>query len=482
MPSYTYENLVSSMHCIAAAPPSGWKAEGVSTDTRTMDRGCLFFALSGDRFDAHNYLDEAVGRGASGIVIEKNKKESCLAFLNSIGPEICIFEVDDVLKSLQSLASWHRRRIAAPVIAVTGSSGKTSAKEMLLTLIESSGKKAGGTTGNLNNHIGLPLTLANLDEDCDYIVLEMGMNHPGEISLLSRIARPDLSLITSVSGAHIGFFNSVEEILSAKLEITEGMDENGLLVYCASSGMQEQVSRYAENHKIRCLQYALIEKISADRMPDEYGENLQTDLNGIQFSWRRNTIKNSNYFSREMAENLLGCMIVMEKAGMKFPSILENAQRARPLTEGRFQVFRKLNSSGNLSILIDDSYNANGDSFCKAISALRRILPEGKLLLISGEMAELGNFSETEHARVGIQAGLEKYDLVIASGSENATTLLDACSMEHPDGRTLLAENREEIIRDLKQHLKGMDGILVKGSRSAGMDLVCQAIKEMGYV
>jgi len=479
MPEFTFEEILSAFPCMAEAPPSGWQASGASIDSRSVASRNLFFAIEGENHDGHDFLEDAVAAGAAGLVIRYEKKGECAARLATFPRSVAIFTVSDPVTALQKLAKFHRSRLSGTVIGVTGSSGKTSTKELLYGLVKGAGKTVHATKGNLNNHIGLPLTLLSCKSDAEYVILEMGMNHPGEISLLSSLASPDHAIITSVHAAHIEFFSGIEAIAHAKLEILDGMTEGGTLVYCASSPCVSVAETLCIEKKVRPLFYSLAGD-GAGTVSVRCASRFSVGTEGIRFTFEERDYTNSHYFSPVMAENLLGALLLLEAAGIE-PELLAKASPAlRPLTPGRFELFRKQGDPAR--VLVDDSYNANPDSFQMAIVSLRSIVPEGKLLLLAGEMAELGDHAKEGHRLVGAAAAEQRFDRVIAVGGENGKTLIDEYRKDYPEGDGVLLATADELLPDLAGIVAEMDGILVKGSRKARMDVISKAIKDSGYV
>ncbi|MCE9596383.1 MAG: UDP-N-acetylmuramoyl-tripeptide--D-alanyl-D-alanine ligase [Spirochaetia bacterium] len=437
-------------------------ASGVSTDTRTLAPGNIFVCLIGDNFDGHEYATTACQKGATGIIANRMQGE---LLKEAIPPEINLYLVEDTLTALLKLGAHARDSLSCPVLGVAGSNGKTSTKDMLAGMGRQIFKRSYATRGNLNNHIGLPLTLANIPEDAEIVILEMGMNHAGELAELSKIARPHHSIVTSIALEHAEFFSSIEEIARAELEITEGMS-GGTLLYHAGSPCQEIAVQTAKNRKLTLEQY-------------QAEGSVRLDAAGISFGFKGQLVNNPNYFSRVMAENLYGSILLLASAGVPVPELIRAAGRVKPEAQRRFQVFRKKQNNREI-LLIDDSYNANEASFLAAIRSMREILPEGRLALFAGEMAELGNVSPSAHASVGNSAGEMAFAEVFASGTKDAQILLDGYRAHFKEGRTVLEIDPLKLLDGFTPDK--FDGILVKGSRRARMDLVSDAIKKNGFV
>lgn len=481
------------------APGADLRARGVGIDSRTVERNQVFLCLRGDRTDGHEYIAPALEAGAAVLVVEAGRAEL-------IPPGVPAVLVADGLRALQDLARYHRGRLKTRVLGVTGSNGKTSTKEMLAGMAGAmlGADKVFATAGNLNNHIGLPLSVLAIDARIELAVLEMGMNHAGEIELLSRIARPHQTLITSVSGAHREFFASVEDIARAKLEILAGMEAGGTLVYHLYSPGGELAldlvreaggprgwklvffGGWPDDNRRRQVWPFVSETLDALLWDDRLSmmERLRIDRSGIEFVWQGGRVHCPHYFSYEMAENLLGALALLEATGLFFPDQLhQSAAQARPRTERRFQVLPGA-SGRNIALLVDDSYNANPDSFIASLRSLRELAPEGRLAVFAGEMAELGAEAEDGHRRVGRAAGELGYELLVACGSNMAAVLETGFQETTRKGRAIRVSAAQELSGRLTEILASgrFDGALVKGSRSARMDLVSDALREQELV
>ncbi|MBE7438998.1 MAG: UDP-N-acetylmuramoyl-tripeptide--D-alanyl-D-alanine ligase [Spirochaetales bacterium] len=435
----------------------------VVSDSRSIIPGSLFVALRGPRFDGNAFAASALKAGAGAVLMDE---EGYLTHPVQ-GPFVA---VPDTLIALQNLSAAYRRRLKSVVLGVTGSNGKTSTKEMLAGIF--AGQRSAYTRGNLNNHIGVPLTLLAIPEDCEIAIVEMGMNHAGEIASLSRLARPDHAIITSVGLAHSEFFDSVLDIARAKLEITDGMKPGGVLLYHADSPGLELAGDICHDRSLHLISFGL-----------DTGDGLRAlfrgaDERGIRMEFEGRELKNSYYFSRAMACNLFGAGMLAVKSGCILPADLPLAlEGARPQSAGRFSVFRK---EGRL--LVDDTYNANLSSFSAALEDLRRLLPAGKLAVLAGEMAELGHTAAEAHREVGRRAAELGYAFLGYCGSIHAPLYAGEFQRSGGEGVVMAAPDSEELARKVLPLLPEFDGILVKGSRSSRMEKVSQAIKDQGYV
>ncbi len=501
-------NIEDISKALATSPVhlgKGFYANGFSIDSRSIEKNDVFICIRGEKTDGHHYIQEAVKKGASGFILQEDffQKNRELIPKNRT-----IFLAKDPLRSLQDLAMYYRKLLNAVVLGITGSNGKTSSKEMAASLLELiQGKDSvHSTLGNWNNHYGLPLSILKADHRVKYIVLELGMNHPGEIQTLSKIARPSHSLITCIAGAHSAFFHDIQEIALAKLEILEGMSKGGFLAYHAfSKGVKEALSLsqkagvnlrlfgFSDNSRKSCLSILQEEKISSVRANDIFANsifasNLQASLDGLHFLLetqnKTQKVHLPYFFHEAAASNLAGCLSLLSCAGIPIKLLLQACPEIRPQSKGRFQIIRKKRPHNEDQLLVDDSYNANPDSFCSALKALRKILPSGKLGVLAGEMAELGDASLHGHERVGEVAALLDYKLLGVSGDRFIEAMERSYKQEKKLREFIYAEDSLQLAEVLtaKSDLRSYDGLLVKGSRAAKMEFLREKIEGLNYL
>lgn len=438
-------------------PGPGFEASGVSTDTRTIEPGDLFFCLSGENFDAHDFVETAARKNAAAVVVRRDR-------LSALPRVFCpVIPVEDPLQAMNDLASVVRSSLKVPVLAVCGSNGKTSTKDMA-SGIASRIVRTSATEGNLNNHIGLPLTILRIPLDAELVILELGMNHPGELRDLARIARPNHAIVTSIADEHAEFFPTLEHTARAELEVTEGMEPGGVVLFHADAPCRHVAEE-------ACSQRRLTLQLFRAR-------GVRVDLSGIHLTLGESPVVNPAYLSHVMAENLTGAYELLAAAGLDRARLAQNAALVQPRAARRFQVFRKKTAAREI-LLVDDSYNANEASFVAAIDALRLVLPSGRLALFAGEMAELGERSAAAHAAVGQAAAKNGIQAVYASGALDARILLDAYLAGFKDGIAVGKAGPVELLHGFSAD--EYDGILVKGSRRARMDQVSDQLKAAGF-
>lgn len=423
----------------------------VSTDTRTIAAGDLFVALKGENFDGAQFVGAAGMSGAVAAVVNADSYHG--------GESSCpLLLVDDTRLALGQLAAYWRNRFAIPVLAVTGSNGKTSVKEMLAAILRAHTGAADSvlaTQGNLNNDIGMPLTLLKLRAGHRYAVIEMGMNHPGEIDYLTRLARPGAALINNASGAHLQGLGSVEAVARAKGEIFAGLDENGTAIINADDAYAPLWRELAGNRRI--LDFGLTQPaaVQGDWQAQGYGGALhlrtpQGEANIVlQVPGEHN------------ARNALAAASAALAAGVPL-SAIERGLSGFAGVYGRLQ--RKPARNG--AVLIDDTYNANPASLRAAMQVLARA--EGKRILVLGDMGELGEDAPLLHEETGAEAKRLGLDGLYALGNlTQYTARAYGAGAKHFDAM-------EDLLAALEAELAPGVTVLVKGSRFMRMERVVQ--------
>lgn len=432
---------------------------GVSTDTRDQMAGQLFVALRGERFDAHDFLDAAVQAGAACLMVQSDLDPTTVERLAARVPLVL---VKDTLFALGELAAFHRRRFPIPMVALTGSNGKTTTKQLLLAILSAS-RKVLATEGNLNNLIGLPMTLLGIEDDHKAAVVEMGMNAPGEIERMARIARAEVALITNVGPAHIGRLGSIEAVAKAKGEIFSGLDpETGVMVLnLDDQRVMSEAAKSPVRHRrtFGFAEAADVRVISSETQAG--GESIVLSVDGQIIATRLPVLgpHNAVNAAAAVAAATLPCF------GDWQPRVLERALEQAELAHGRLE----LRSVAGFTI-VDDSYNANAASTIAAIETVaRRVAAEGgRFAVVLGEMRELGTFSETEHARVGRAAAEHGAHIVAALGAEAGPIAEEAAKagvLAHHEATDL-----ERLYQWTKPRLEPGETILVKGSRGMRME------------
>ncbi|HEY8553937.1 MAG TPA: UDP-N-acetylmuramoyl-tripeptide--D-alanyl-D-alanine ligase [Burkholderiales bacterium] len=418
---------------------------GVSTDTRTLAPGDLFVALAGPRFDGHSFLPEAIAKGAAGALLSRP--------LETPLPHV---RVPDTRRALGQLAAFWRRQFTLPVAAVTGSNGKTTVKEMVGSILAETGPGC-VTRGNLNNDIGVPLTLLRLRAADRYAVIEMGMNHPGEIDYLSRLAAPTVAVITNVAEAHLAGFDGVEGIARAKGEIFAGLAADGVAVLNADDPFYELWRRLAAPR--RCVTFGLERPADfrADYRLDERGSALRMKTPAGEIDVRIALLGKHNVM------NALAAAAVALSAGAGLDQVAAGLAKLRAVA-GRLEV--KPGFSG--ARVIDDTYNANPGSLAAGLEVLKSV--PGERVLVLGDMAELGEAGPDIHVHAGKLARDLGVHRLYALGELSAL----AVASFGEGGRHF--RTPAALIDALVERMHAGMVVLVKGSRVMQMDRIVAGI------
>ncbi|TYC59535.1 UDP-N-acetylmuramoyl-tripeptide--D-alanyl-D-alanine ligase [Marinobacter sp. BW6] len=424
---------------------------GVSTDTRTLEQGQLFVALRGENFDGHRFLQQALDKGAVGLVVDTSESSVDL-------PQLV---VEDTLAALARLAAGNREESKAGILAITGSSGKTTVKEMCAAILSQMGKTL-STKGNLNNHIGVPLTLLGLSPEHQYGVIELGASGLGEIAHTVALAKPRVAILTNAGEAHLEGFGSYENIVQAKGEIIDGVAADGLMVLNRDDPAFGQWQKRAGARRV-----AGVSRLGAEAdyhaVIDSQGAGTKTILVSGPDGWQCQVALGLE--GDHNITNMLLAIAATRELGASDQAIVDGLASVAPV-KGRLQV---LKLSPELT-LIDDSYNANPSSMKAALGVLAG--REGQKIAVLGAMAELGAEARALHREVGECAREHGIDRLITVGP--------GCE-GYADGfgeSTELGLGHEQavelVIRDKNTPLT----VLVKGSRSSAMERVVEGIKE----
>lgn len=431
---------------------------GLSIDTRTIEPGALFVALSGARRDGHDFVEAAGQAGASAALVER--------VVDSALPQVV---VDDSRRAMAALALAWRLRCPARVVAITGSAGKTTVKQLLRAIFAADAPTL-ATEGNLNNDLGVPLTLSRLGAAHRWAVIEMGANHVGEIEGLCKIARPDISIITFAGRAHLGEFGGVDAIIRAKGEIYPQLGPEGVAVMnLGSAGVDRWLNRAGAGRVVGFLMDG--DEPRVDCRPDlqgfwTEGGNGESLLEVIEGAARHRLPVPLP--GRHNAFNLLAAVAVARSAGVSWDCIADGLAAFVP-PEGRMSSHRV----SECLTIIDDSYNANPEAFRAAIEVLAA--RPGRRVLVMGDMGELGEASAGLHREVAAQA-LTRLDAVFALGPDSVAAL-------KAEGAKGACETFEALVDALKAWLVQVEGepvtVLVKGSRFMHMERVVSALAGM---
>ncbi len=431
-----------------------WQASGVSIDSRTVQAGDLFIAIKGPNLDGHAYVARAFAEGAVAAMVTEAD--------NPTGP---LLMVSDTTEGMAALARHARQRSTAKITAVTGSAGKTGTKDALALVLGRQGETA-ATSGNLNNHWGLPLSLARLPRDAQFGVFEMGMSAPGEIAPLSQLARPEVAIITNVESAHLEFFESEEGIADAKAEIFAGMDADGTAVLNRDNRHFERLSRHAAEAGItRVLTFgahdaADFQLAAIDIQPTHSRVSARIQGRSIAYT--------IGAPGRHWAMNSLAVLAAVTALGADLDDAMQALADVSPPKGRGSRTSVRLNAGSFL--LIDESYNASPASMRVALNVLGSAT--GRRIAVLGDMRELGSQAPELHAGLADSIAENEIDLVFLAG-ENMAHLAralghDLCAAHGPDSATILP-----IVRDA---VRSGDVVMVKGSLGSNMAPIVSAL------
>jgi UDP-N-acetylmuramoyl-tripeptide--D-alanyl-D-alanine ligase len=430
---------------------------GVSTDTRTIQKGNLYIPLKGERFDGHDYAQQAIENGAAALLWQQG--------VPNPPTDVPVIFVDDTYRGLQQLAKSYREELSVKVIGVTGSNGKTSTKDILTSLL-STKYKVQKTEGNYNNHIGLPLTLLRLEEDTEIAVLEMGMSNFGEIELLSKLATPDAAIITNIGESHMMELGSRAGIAQAKLEIVTGLREGGIFAY---NGDEPLLTERVKEMNVPVKIVTFGDNASNDLYPT----SIKLEEGGTLFMI--NAAPSVEFFlpvlGKHNVYNSLACMAVARFFDVTWEQIKEGLSQLK-MTGMRMEVIK---ASSGLTI-INDAYNASPTSMKAAIALINELGGYEKKIVVLGDMLELGDKEEEFHFEVGKVLDPAKIDYVFTYGKLGEHIARGARESFLPDKvKTYL--NKEALAKDLKNTTTANDIVLVKASRGMKLEEVIDLIK-----
>lgn len=433
-----------------------WSAERISIDSRHIGAGDVYLALQGERLDGHAYVKDALDKGAAAAIVHH--------MIEGVDEKKQVL-VEDTFEALREMALFQRQRSSAVFVGVTGSVGKTGAKEMLRTTLSTKGK-AYASHGNFNNHIGAPLCLVNMPKDAEFGVFEMGMNHAGEISQLSSLIQPHLAMITTVEAVHLEFFDSEEGIADAKAEIFDGMDKAGHAVLNADNPHFLRLKRAAEKHGLGNVISFGVNEMAICRLmeyrADVHGSEIEATVSGTALSYRLGTI------GRHWALTSVAVLAAADALGCDLAKAAESLNSFKePKGRGLLVSLPWHGEAGGL-LLVDDSYNASPSSMMAAFDKMRELKnasPERRTVAVLGDMLELGELAPRMHA--GLAEGLKKAEMdVVHSVGKLTKHLHDKLPTVMQGQHT---DTADELLPLLKQSLEAGDIVLVKGSHGSGM-------------
>ncbi len=422
---------------------------GVSTDTRTLKAGQLYIALRGEKFDGHDFINEAVKAGAAGALVSQD-----------ISSSIPLLKVINTRQALGELARFHRQQFSIPIIAVTGSCGKTTTKALLTSVFSQAGKVLANIS-SFNNDIGVPLTLLQLTPEHQYAITEMGANHPGEIAFLTHLVHPTVAIITNAAEAHLEGFGDLDGVACAKGEIFQGLEPEGIAVVNADDTYASFWRQLTGSHRVITF--------GVDHPADVSARNIQYNETGqprfdLVIAGQSIAIE-LQLMGQHNVHNALAAAAAGYAQGLSLSAIQAGLNAA---SAEKRRLVEQCSPEG--ATIIDDSYNANPLSMRAAIQLLAR--RSGERILVIGDMRELGDNACQYHQEIGTEAKNFGIEQLYCYGD------LSRYAADAFGKRAYFFSDRDQLIQALKPHLRKQVTVLIKGSNSMQMDQVVIALRE----
>lgn len=445
---------------------SGEKAHsfgGISIDSRNISKNDLFVAIKGKRHDGHQFIADVILKGVRGIVMDRRQADQ-QSKADRMQQDVCCIAVNDTIRAFGDMAAYHIKRFTCPVVAITGSNGKTTTREMVASVIGRKFKTL-STFGNLNNDIGMPLTIFRMNDSHEAAVLELGMNHSGEIRRLGQICQPDFGLITNIGPAHLEGLGTIEDVMAAKGELIENIKDDGTIVLNGDDT------------------YSLRLGAATGRKILYFGKSINADIRAVDISKKGIGSVFTLELPREsvsielvvpgqfMVENALAAASVGYLLGCSGEEIKTGLEAFTPI-QGRMNFIRTKQGI----FLLDDTYNANPGSMEAAIKTLASLKGEKKGVLVAGDMLELGKdvaFLHEKMGRIAAQSGVTKLYLT----GEYADSVKKGARDQGMAETNIIKGKKDELLKSLIDFLEPGDWVLVKGSRGSGMEMVVQQLE-----
>ncbi len=429
---------------------------GISIDTRTLNKGDLFIAIKGERFDGHDFIPDAIRRGAKGAVVERGDLP-----YGEIPQHFSLIEVKDTVRALGDIANWWRRRLNTFLIAITGSVGKTSTKDILASILSKKGDTF-SSKENLNNLIGVPLNILSMEEFHRYSVIEMGMNRPGEIKRLTEICAPNIGVITNVGPAHVEGLGSVRNVILAKLELVETIGEDSITFI---DGDNKDLLRYVKRYNKPLINVC-------QKKTNDYVYDIKLSEKGAKISVlvKKEGQLYDFWFHLMAKPYLLNASVACSLAlylGLD-PSDIQRGIGAYKGTRSRFEVLSLMDGS----FLVDDSYNANPISLKAGLFSLKELFPDQEKILIIGDMLELGKGSKRYHREAGRLCAKIGASKLIAIGS-HSKEVLEGAKKEGLRTEDMIAfQDVKEALPYIPQFVSKGSILYVKGSHKVNLSIL----------
>ncbi|MDI6704456.1 MAG: UDP-N-acetylmuramoyl-tripeptide--D-alanyl-D-alanine ligase [bacterium] len=453
MEQLSINEIVNSCNGTLISGSIDQRIEGISIDSRTIKPGDLFIALKGENFDGHDFIKSSFRKGGVGAIVSKSGDYE--------KTDKVIIKVEDTLTCLQRIAEYYRKRFTLKVIGITGSSGKTTTKEMIATLL-SKRYSVLKSHKNYNNEIGVPLTLLGLEKAHQIAVIEMGMNAIGEIEDLSKISHPDIGLITNIGDAHIGFLSTREKIANEKFCLIKNLPRDGIAILNADDPL---IIKMKDGMDLKDIITFGIEKKAKT-----FASNIEMDKYGTKFLLDGRYWVRMKTFGIHNIYNAIAATSCAKAFGIDYSEIVEGLEHFKPLSmRGEIIEIQNLR-------IIDDAYNANPQSMKKAIDTICNF-KDGKLILILGDMLELGEKEKVAHLEIGKYVASSKVDILVTVGNLSKSIAEGASIAGFPKKDIYTFLSNEDIAEFLLS-IQEPCTVLIKGSRKMKLEEIITKIKE----
>jgi UDP-N-acetylmuramoyl-tripeptide--D-alanyl-D-alanine ligase len=432
-------------------------AKNVCTDSRRAKPGDVFFAIKGENFDGHAFLNEVAEKKVTAVVVEQKKIPARL-------PACAVLAVEDTIVALGGFAAAYRRDFALPMVCVCGSNGKTTTKELIASVLRQKFSTL-WSEASFNNNIGVPLTLLHLEKAYEVAVLEAGTNHPGELAPLVEMIRPGLGVLTNIGREHLEFFGDMAGVADEEGQLAERLPQDGTLMVNGDNPWTPEVVRRTR---------ARVVSLGFGDKNDWRAENVRLDKNGVAFLVTTAMKEFCGEYrlpllGRHQALNALFAVAVGAQIGMTAAQIQRGLAECKP-AKMRMQYWE----AGGIRVL-DDAYNANADSMVAALETLRDLPMNGRRVAVLGDMAELGAHSEAAHAEVGRRAAELQIGQLFAVG--RMAPIMAKAARDAGLSRVIEFENVEAATKAVKSFLKSGDLVLLKASRSSRLERIAETLK-----
>lgn len=466
LPHFLMRDIVSATRGILSGAAGHEIVDGVSTDSRCIEPGNLFVALKGETYDGHEYADESVKKGASAILIQKDRND----IIGRLHKPVAVVMVDDTLEALGDIARFWRSQFSVPVIAVTGSAGKTTTKDMIAAIMERTIKVL-KSRGNFNNLVGLPLSLLEMRNDHDAAIVEMGTNHPGEIRTLAAIARPTVGVVINVGPAHLEGFGTIDAIGEEKSSLLFSLATDGTAIVNADD---EVLGKFTRGLRRRVVTFGIkhAADVRAHAIAVRGAEGMRFSL-AIGGAIREVDIPVVGFHN---VYNALAAVAAASTMGADSDDVCEGLAGFTP-PSGRMTVMLLKNGV----YLVDDSYNANPVSMKEALETLSSLQGQSSVYVIMGDMLELGGQGETLHEEIGELCGSMGVRKLFCYGEYSPAVARGARKAGMTEIEFIGAIEPDTVAAELTAYTRRGDWILIKGSRKMRMErYVGSLIRKIG--